>query len=583
MFNPNAMISPWDSVVKEIDSKDPVYRLLIDRYNIKVNSVSSQDKRTNTIATCEQVNSVTNKPYTRQIEYDRLDIGQWAVNNTEVYTDKFGIKRRTLLSGSVNSSSINVDIPTLATTLYENHNILVSEADLTYGEDKSFTPVNTDYGKAYYLLNCTTYGDVVTYTSGKTIVNHLNVGRETPLRDDSAILPSFSITRDQINNETLQIKLPKLSTIDDWGIMFESVNNLVDKSSGVFWVKVELSNDSKQWNVVSVDGQAGAFAAGFVNTITVTRNDNSITLTGTNLNDVVETITVEIMLPVDDYLLQRITSYSRNPYATTFQFEMTSDSSLIDEQPPEINPDIDPELQPVTTFNSVFDSPLMSPTTPSSSNTVVDLIKNNTISAHPKSNALTGRIDLPITLSDLTSVNYKEYAQNTYRASSAVKYKMGTIDRVSTIDSEKLIKGEFKITGLPELIRTGKFNKITFRGHSKLNNGYDHGVWSFEVMSVNLEANTMKVVIRERNKDALILESHPIPTVDTFKYEVCSDYMRFDLGANAWWVSDYYGDNGVGIGTSIKQQNVAVSLYLNTEMVLPEVTYTKTITNYQRG
>lgn len=575
MFNPTIMISPWDSVVKEIDSKDPIYRLLIDRYNVKVNSVKNQDKRANTIATCEQINSVTNKPYTRQIEYDRLDIGQWADSNTEVYTDKFGIKRRTLLSGSVNGSSINVDIPTLTTVLYESHNILISEGDLTYGDDKSFTPVNTDYGKAYYLLNCTTYGDVVTYTNGKTIVNHLNVGRETPFKEDSAILPSFSITRDQINNETLQIKLPKLGTTDDWGIMFESVNNLIDKNSGVFWVKLELSNDSKQWDIINIDGKIGAFTAGSTNTITITRNDNVLTLTGKNLNDIIETVSLEIKLPVDDYLLQRITSYSRNPYATTFQFEMSSDSSLIDEPQLKVNSEL--------AFSSLFDSPPPLSITTSSSNNSVDLIKNNTISAHPKSNALTGRIDMPITLSDLTSVNYKEYAQNTYRTSNSVKYKMGTIDRVSTITSEELIKGEFKIAGLPELIRTGKFNKITFKGHSRLNNGYDHGAWSFEVVSVNLEANTMKVIIRERNKDALILESHPIPTDSIFKYEVCIDYMRFDLDEDTWWVSDYYGDNSVGDGTTIKQQNVGVSLHLNTEMVLPEVTYTKTITNYQRG
>lgn len=555
MFNPKVMTSPWQTVVNAIDSKDPIYRLLLDRYNAKVQSVKHQDKRTNTLALIEQTNAITKKPYTREIEYDRLDIGAWIAANTTVYTDKFDIKRRSLISGSVNTSSVNVDIPTLTNVLYQNHGIFISEADLTYGQDKSFKPVDTAYGMAYYLLNCTTYGDLVTYIGGNTLISHLNIGRANQSTSDSLILPGFSITRDQANDEVLQLKLPKLGDVDDWTVMFESVNNLTDKSAGVFWLKIELSADGSQWRVIDATGTTALLDATIVNTVTIVRSENVILLSGTVPSGESSTFDFEISEPIDDYILQRVTAYSKNPYATTLQFEMTSDGESI--------PVNDPE------------SDLLQ-------NHPIDLVKNNTILAHVNSNALTGRVDMPITLTDLIAVNYKEHARDTYKASTSVKYKYGVIDRVTTITHDEMVKGEITIPNLPELIRTGKFNKITFNGYSRINNGYDHGVWTFELKSVDLEASTMSIIIRERNELPLTIDALPIPVTNEFKYEVCADYMKFDLGDDSWYVSDHTGTNIVGNGP-IKQQNVAVGLYLNTEMMLPELTYTKTIEEYQRG
>lgn len=561
MFDPSKLISPFQSTVNAIDAKDPIYKLLIDKYNAKVQSVNHQNKRTNSLAVIEQIDPKTKIPFTRQIEYDRLDIGEWMTVNTTTYVDKFGISRRSLISGNVNESSINVDIPTLATVLYDTHNIFISESDLTYGANRRFEPVNTDYGTAYILLNCTTYGDVVSYTSGNTVVNHLNIGRSIPIKDDNNILPGFSITRNQIDNETLQIKLPILDAIDDWSIMIESINNLTDKLAGVFWLKIELTEGATAWNVVDSKGNVATLDANVVNPITIRRVDDVITLTGTSTFGESETFIFETDAVTSEYVLQRITAYSRNPYATTLQFEMSSDSEPL--------PETDEE-------------PVVAAISPDA-NVTLDLVKDNTISAHPKSNALVGRIDMPVTLTDLISVNYKEYAKDTYKTASNVKYKHGIIDRVSSITEDKMIKGVVKVAGLPELIRSGKFNKITFNGYSKSNNGYDHGVWSFEVLSVNLEANTMSVVIRHRNEPAVTITDLDIPSDDEFKYEVCSGYMRFDLDMRQWWVPDYYGSHGVGDGRLIKQQNVAVGLYLNVETVLPTVTYTKEIEDYQIG
>lgn len=540
MFDPKKMISPFQSVVKAVDSKDPIYRLLIDKYNTIVNKVEHQDKRTNTIATCTQIDSKTGNPFIRQVEYDRLDIGLWAEKNTTKYIDSTGVLRRSLISGGVDKSMVDVDVSVLTSTLYNDHNILISEADLTYGKDKSFSTIDTEFGKAYYMVNCTIYGKVVTYTGGKAIVNHLNVGRTNLLPSDTDIKPALSLVRTNQTGETIELKLPNIGNSDKWTVQIESVRNLTDNTNSVLWLKIELSGFGNYWNVYDGTGLIGTFDATIVNTLTISSNESGMVIQGMSTGGVSQELQFEPQSPVTDYVLQRVTAYSNNPYATTFQFEMNA--STVEEA-------------------EAID---------------VNVVRNNTISAHPLSNALTGRVDAPMTLTDLRTVNYQEVAQHTYRTKSTQTFEYGSIDRVALMNDSKTLLANIKIVDLPNLIRSNKISKLAFNSYSLVKNGYEYGTYVYEIRSVDVENETMHLVMTYRGDVIHEDPVAPLPTQDTFEFQISWQYSNvmynqamFDLGRPL---------NDI-LQSVNKQQNFKVTIYMKSKQALPEVIYTKSMSD----
>lgn len=538
MFDPKKMISPFQSVVKAVDSKDPVYRLLIDKYNTIVNKVEHQDRRTNTIATCTQIDSKTGSPFTRQVEYDRLDIGLWAEKNTTEYVDSDGVRRRSLISGGVDKSMVDVDVSVLTSTLYNDHNILISEADLTYGKDKSYSTIDTEFGKAYYLVNCTIYGKVVTYTGGEAIVNHLNVGRTNLLPSDTDIKPALSLVRTNQTGETIELKLPNIGNSDKWTLQIESVRNLADNTNSVLWLKIELSGFGDYWNVYDGTGLIGTFDATIVNTLTISSNESGMVIQGMSTGGESQELQFEPQSPVTDYVLQRVTAYSNNPYATTFQFEMNA--STVEEA-------------------EAID---------------VNVVRNNTISAHPLSNALTGRVDAPMTLTDLRAVNYQEVAQHTYRTKATQTFEYGSIDRVALMDNDKMLLVNIKISDLPNLIRSNKISKLVFDSYSLVKNGYEYGTYVYEVRSVDVENETMHLVMTYRGDVIHEDPVAPLPTQDTFEFKISWQYSNVMYNQAMFDLGRPLNDTLQSVN---KQQNFKVTVYMKGKQTLPEVVYTKSI------
>lgn len=540
MFDPKKLISPFQSAVNAVDSKDPIYKLLIDQYNTVVDKVDYQNKRTNTLATCTQIDVSTGKPFTRAIEYDRLDIGLWSEKNTKEYIDKLGVRRRLLLSGGVNKTTVDVTVPVLTTTLYNDHGILISEADLTYGEDRTYSTVDTDFGKAYYLVNCTTYGNVVTYTGGDVIVNHLNVGRTTLLPSDSDLKAGFRLLRTNQPGESVQIKLPVIGNTDKWTVLIESVDNLINNTPGVLWLKIELSDFGDYWTVYDSTGVIGTFDATEVNTLTLESVEGALVVRGNLVNGETQDLQFEPQEPVDEHIFQRITAYSNNPFATTFQFEMNS-------TPVEVPVEVD-----------------------------VNLAVNNTIYAHPLSNALTGRIDAPLTLSDLRAVNYNEAGQDTYKASATKVFDYGSIDRVVLMDNTKTLIPEIKIVDLPNLIRTNKISKLVFEIYSFVKNGFEYGTYVYEIVSVDPDNDTMHTIISYRGVILEENETATIPTSDTFAFQISTQYANVTFNSAMFSLDRPLNDTSK---TVFKQQNLKVGVYMKGKQVLPEVVYTKSLTN----
>lgn len=540
MFDPKKMISPFQSAVKAVDSKDLIYRLLIDKYNTVVNKVYHQNNRANTLATCTQIDTDTGKPFTRDIEYDRLDIGLWSKQNTEEYIDELDIRRRLLISGCVNKTSIDVGVAALTKTLYNDHHILISEADLTYGKNRTYLTVDTDFGKAYNLINCITYKNVVSYTSGKIVVNHCNVGRKTPLPYNGKMMLGFNLIRTNQPGESIQLRLPVVTDTDNWNVLIEGVDNFINTGPGALWLKIQLSEFSDYWTIYDANGTVGTFDATEVNILTLELVEGALVVRGKSVNGESQELQFEPQEPINEHIFQRITAYSRNPYTTRFQLEINSTGI---EEPVEVD---------------------------------VNLAVNNTIYAHPLSNALTGRIDVPLTLSDLRAVNYREVAQHTYRTKPTQTFEYGSIDRVMLMDDDKTLLVNIKIVDLPNLIRSNKISKLVFDSYSLVKNGYEYGTYVYEIRSVDLENETMHLVMTYRGDVIHEDPVAPLPTQDTFEFQISWQYSNvmynqatFDLGRPL---------NDI-LQSVNKQQNFKVTIYMKSKQALPEVIYTKSMSD----
>lgn len=322
MFDPKKMVSPLTALKDEVSGN--LSKVLLNEDNTVVKSVRRNNAYHNTAAVINTIDaSGALIREDRELLYDRINLEEHIKKFSKFHREDDGDVSYALLTDTVSETVRNVDALQLADVLKNVHLLPIDDNDLMVSQKNTVEPIVTPFGRVFSSVNCVINNGLVTYRGGTTPVPVLPAGFKYFSKTVSTdIQPGFSIIREWIHGEKLELTLPNMSVADDWRICIESVDSINYNSQGKLWSILSLDSDLNAWEVYTDGAVKGYFDAVDANVISISLVDGILKLNG-KAND---TLKVDILgtepLSTASQGLMRMTVFTRNPSRQEIQINM---------------------------------------------------------------------------------------------------------------------------------------------------------------------------------------------------------------------------------------------------------------------
>lgn len=322
MFDPKKMVSPLTALKDEVGGN--LSKVLLNEDNTVVKSVRHNNAYHNTAAvinTIDASGAVIRED--RELLYDRINLEEHIKKFSKFHREDDGDVSYALLTDTVTETNRNANATQLARVLIDVHKLPISEDDLIMTQRDTLEPKTTPFGKVYSSINCAISKDMVTYRGGAIpipVMGHYDYAYKSLVTD---VQPGFSIIRQWVQGEKLELDLPNMSIADDWTICVELVDVVDYNSPGKILFVMSLDANLNSWVVYKGYNVVGSFDAFNNNTITVSTIDGMLKLRGNSNDSSKIDINDTKIISTASEGLQRITVFTKNPSRQDIQFNMT--------------------------------------------------------------------------------------------------------------------------------------------------------------------------------------------------------------------------------------------------------------------
>lgn len=539
MFDTKILVSPLNDVIDTMRRQNnETYDLLLTKSNAEVVTVDAATGKYNTSAVINNLNDAGEVTQLgREIAYDRVDLGLFIRENTELVVGRNNVATHHLLSYRDMGTILNPTGPHVAQVLRLHYGLPIEAIDVDvtrpYDEGSQFDPSYHPSTPGSYprIVNGTIENNLYTYIGGSVPVGHLNICPLTSARVDTDMVLGLQVIRKLAPKEVLELTLPLIEYDDDWTVMFESLYTDSVGTEGNLWFKLKLDTNSKSW-VLYINGRNAIWLSGErLVTILVTKESNVLTIKGIDTEGHISTVKHigDPLITSDE--LQRITTYTSNPYPRILQFKLKSSND--------------------TTLVTVAD----------------------TASANKLSNALFSSVSSPIIITDSICSNYVESDIDRF-VSRYDNVLRGSVTKLTQINSDMESNITASIANFSKLCLGGIFKKLTLK-IINVNDVNDDVTVDYEIVDTDVITKTIEVIVSLNGVPAPIKTVQLYDLAGVFKVKICPTHISV-TSSDAVLV--HQSQTFIEIGPF--QYRVEFGIEQNAAGKLPSVTFDKTITPY---
>lgn len=323
MFDPTKLTSPLNHVIDAITPN--IDKLVLYKDTTRVVSLKPTTPYYNTQATIHdydvESSAVSN---TRDINYNRIDIGKYIESRAKVNTMSDGTSEYVLVTSDVDVITRQAGITLVTSVLNNNYNLPIEVSDLTMVKSEPLYQTTSSFGAIYLLANGIISGDTLMYVSGDVVVYNLPDTTPTDYNKVRTKQRGMSFYREWTAGDTIEITMPSGTEADGWSMQIEDVNAIGHIGNGILWLHVYFDSNSGHWiykngeREFTIDGNISARFKLII-------SGTMITVVGQTMDTSDGYITqFEDVTATSMYVrgLNRVTMYSNNPMAPSVNFKM---------------------------------------------------------------------------------------------------------------------------------------------------------------------------------------------------------------------------------------------------------------------
>lgn len=536
MFDTKILVSPLNDVIDTIRRQNnDTYDLLLTKNNAEVVTVDTLTGEYNTTAVINNLNDVGEiTKLGREVVYNRVDLGLFIRENTQLVVGRNNVATHHLLSYRDLGTILNPTGPHVAQVLRAHYDLPVEAIDVEvttpYDDGSQFNPDEGSNNPGDYprIVNGTIENTLYTYTGGFVPVGHLNDCPLVDTRVDTGMVLGLQVVRKLAPKEVLELTLPLIKYDDDWTVMFESLYTESVGTQGNLWFKLKLDTATNSW-VLYMQGRNAIWLSGQrLVTIQVTKESNVLTVKGIDVNGNVSMVkhVGDAMLSSDE--LQRITTYTNNPFPRILQFKLKSSND-----------------------NNII--------------TVAD-----TAAADKRSNALFSSAGSPIIITDAVCLNYVESDLDRFvsRYDNVLRGSVTKLTQINTDTEATLITA---IANFSKLCLDGIFKRLTLK-ITNINDVDNAVTVEYNIVGTDVIAKTIQVVVSLNGEPAPVKTVKLYDLAGVFKVKICPGHI---LVASSDDTLVHHPQVLDDIGPF--QYQVEFGIEQNTAGKLPSITFDKSV------